>query len=67
MNIIKVSQLSGRVNNREIDITQEQYTEYCEGNELVQKLFPTLSADDREFLISGNTPEEWEDAFGTED
>ena len=66
MNIVKVSNLTGKTSNREIDITPEQYQLYCEGNVLVQKMFPTLSVEDREFLISGTTPEEWSDAFGKE-
>jgi len=27
---------------------------------LVQEFFPNLSADDREFLLTGITPKEWE-------
>lgn len=33
----------------------------------VQNVFPDLSADDREFLMTGITPEEWDNAFGEED
>lgn len=28
---------------------------------LIQEYFPELSAEEREFLISGMTPEEWDD------
>jgi uncharacterized phage-associated protein len=31
--------------------------------QLIQDAFPTLTADEREFLISGATPEEWAEAF----
>ena len=30
----------------------------------VQNVFPDLSADDREFLMTGITPAEWDAAFG---
>ena len=33
---------------------------------LVQDCFPALTADEREFLISGSTPEEWAEAFPPE-
>ena len=33
----------------------------------VQHAFPTLNADQREFLLSGMTPEEWDATFGKED
>ena len=31
---------------------------------LIQDVFPGLSVDQREFLLSGMTPEDWERAFG---
>jgi hypothetical protein len=33
----------------------------------IQEAFPNLSADDREFLISGYSPEGWKLIFGSED
>ena len=57
--------------SRECDITGKLYSVtvplglyivWQEG-EHVQKVFPEMSADDREFLISGNTPAEWEEMF----
>lgn len=32
---------------------------------LIQDAFPEMSKDDREFLISGYSPEGWAQAFGT--
>ena len=43
-----------------LDVTQEQFERYQAG-ELVQNAFPHLSFDEREFIISGITPEEWAD------
>jgi hypothetical protein len=37
------------------------------GGALMQNAFPFLSPDEREFLISGTTPEEWATMFGGED
>ena len=63
MIIRKRSLVSGQVNEMDLQITQEQLNRWYEG-ELVQNAFPNLSADEREFLISGITPEEWESMFG---
>ena len=32
--------------------------------ELIQNVFPQLSADEREFIITGYTPSEWANIFG---
>jgi hypothetical protein len=38
------------------------------GNGLpIQAVFPGLTADDREFLMTGITPGEWDAAFGDDD
>lgn len=58
MKITRTSGLTGAVNTRDLDITPKQYTQYLSGT-LAQLAFPHLSADDREFLITGITPEEW--------
>jgi len=54
--------ISGKVNTMNIDCTEEQLNRHKMG-ELVQDVFPNLSVEEREFLISGVTPEEWNDAF----
>lgn len=55
--------LSGDRNAREIPVTQEQLDAWNSGV-LIQNAMPNLSADDREFIKTGITPEEWEDLFG---
>ena len=62
MLITRKSMLSGNTRSREIDVTQEQINEWQQGA-LAQVAFGNLSADDREFIITGSTPEEWESAF----
>jgi hypothetical protein len=66
MEIIRQSQLSGAISVMEIDITEEQLArvENRRANqELIQNIVPHLPKDEREFLITGITPEEWELAF----
>jgi hypothetical protein len=67
MLVTKTSLLTNKQHSREIDITQEQLTHWEEGRGLIQVLMPHLSADDREFLMTGSTPEEWEASFGGDD
>ena len=60
------SPLSGIVHTREIDVTQEQLDDWQSGT-LIQNAMPHLSADDREFIMTGITPEEWSMLFKEED
>ena len=66
MKVIKTSEFTGVVNTREINITPEQYLDWVHGT-LIQDAMPHLSDDDREFLMTGCTPEEWDAMFGEED
>jgi hypothetical protein len=47
----------------EIDVTEEQLAAW-RGGQLIQEAMPHLSADEREFIMTGVTPTEWKDAFG---
>ena len=60
MLVKKQSIMSGKVNEMELDITQEQLDRYLEGEELIQDIFPHLNANEREFLITGITGKEWD-------
>lgn len=62
MIITRKSPLSGKTNQREINVTEEQLAAW-HGGELIQKAMPNVSADDREFIMTGITPEEWDEAF----
>ena len=66
MKVTKKSTLSGKISTMELDVTKEQLSLY-EGGELVQNVFPDLSINEREFLISGITPDEWDGVFGYEE
>ena len=60
MLVRKVSILSGVERVREMDVTQEQLERWASG-EKIQNVFPHLSTDDREFIMTGVTGEEWEE------
>ena len=49
-----------------ITIGTDQYEEWQAG-EFIQNVLPELDSDQREFLISGTTPEEWKQLFSMED
>jgi hypothetical protein len=63
MIVTKYSSLSGKRYSMNLDITQKQLDRYNKGKELVQNIFPDLNRDEREFLISGIAPKEWEETF----
>lgn len=58
MLITRKSYLSGIVRTRDIPCTQAQLDTWEDGC-LIQDAMCNVSAEDREFLISGITPEEW--------
>tara|TARA_B110000858_G_scaffold49059_1_gene56535 strand:- start:75 stop:275 length:201 start_codon:yes stop_codon:yes gene_type:complete len=64
MKIERKSNLSGEIGTMELDVTEAQMARFYSGNELVQTIFPNLSSEEREFLISGILPSEWATTFG---
>jgi len=58
MLIEKVSMLTNKVHIREIDVTREQVENWQDGM-LIQEAMPNLSIDDREFIQTGTTADEW--------
>ena len=66
MEITKKSQLTGKENTLDIDVTQEQINEWKNGA-LIQNVMPTVPKEEREFLMSEITPDEWNNAFGEGD
>ena len=63
MLITRRSQVSGKENTMDINVTKEQIDNWQNGM-LIQVAMPNISADEREFLITGITPQEWEKLFG---
>ena len=54
----KRSMMSGTLNEMNIEVSEKQITLWQEGA-LIQDVMPDLSADEREFLMTGITPSEW--------
>ena len=67
MQITRTSILTGIEHTREIPVTQEQLSHWETSGELIQNALPDLSADDRECLLTGITPEEWNEEFPEEE
>jgi hypothetical protein len=63
MLIERESPLSGNKNTLDIPVTLAQIAAW-KGGELIQNAMPNLSADEREFVKTGITAEEWENTFG---
>mgnify|MGYP003402629697 FL=1 len=64
MKITRVSPFSGKTNTREINVTPDQL-EAWQGGKMIQDVMWNVSADDREFIKTGITPEEWAATFET--
>jgi len=63
--VTKKSIISGKTNTMSLPITQEHLDIYeTVGDILIQDAFPNLDKYQREFIISGITPKEWNDTFG---
>jgi hypothetical protein len=58
---------TGVTRTKDLPITQEQLDSYEREGLLLQNAFPNLSADDREFVKTGVTKEEWDETFGEHD
>lgn len=62
MKITRKSPFTGTVNTMDIDVTDVQIERWKSGT-LIQNAMPNLSADEREFIMTGITPEEWQATF----
>lgn len=63
MEIKRVSIISGITRTLDLDVTQEQLDDYYKRGFLLQDAFPHLSAGQREFIKTGITDAEWDEAF----
>ena len=66
MIVARTSMVSGVLHEMDLPITEEQIAAYNQGT-LVQNAFPQLNADQREFMLTGITPDEWQAIFGEEE
>mgnify|MGYP003653009749 FL=1 len=63
MLIKRTSRISGKTTTMEINVTAEQILEWYEGA-LIQDAMPHLTPDEREFIKTGITPDEWNNMLG---
>jgi hypothetical protein len=66
LDVTRTSMTTGITRTRSLDITEEQYLNWRQGMK-IQDAFPQLSLSDREFLITGMTDDEWDNAFEEEE
>lgn len=62
MLIVKKCPFSGYINRWEIPVTEAQLKSWNDGA-LIQNAMPNLSAEQREFIMTGITPTEWKKTF----
>lgn len=71
MQITRQHPFTGNYNTVELPITQEQYDAWSQApadspQRFIQVAFPDLTADQREFLITGILPGEFDEIFPEE-
>lgn len=62
MLIKRTCPLSGETKTQDIAVTQAQLDDWDSGT-LIQNAMPHLSADEREFILTGMTPDVWDKLF----
>lgn len=63
MKITRVSQMSRKEHTLEVPCTPEQLDAWTNGTH-IQDAMPDVPAPLREFVMTGVTPEEWDEMFG---
>jgi hypothetical protein len=63
MLIKRKSAITGQERVRDIPVNPDDFVAWSMGLGSIQHLMPYLSNDDREFILSGITGEEWNAAF----
>ena len=66
--VTKESPVTGRMISMFVNTTQEKINQWnewnrSEGTPLVQEYFPEITKGQREFLLTGIPPNEWEEIF----
>ena len=66
MRISQISPVTGNMNTMDLPISLAQLSEWKNGG-LIQNVMPHLDPDEREFLISGCAPGDWDLMFSAEE
>jgi hypothetical protein len=68
--LTKTSPLTGKDNTMELPLTMDEFRAQkraWKAGALAQNAFPTLNADEREFIMTGSTPQCWDIMFPPEE
>tara|TARA_R100001530_G_C4271303_1_gene143200 strand:- start:60 stop:326 length:267 start_codon:yes stop_codon:yes gene_type:complete len=65
MKVTRTSRYSATINTQDIDVTHEQLDAWRSGVS-IQVAMPHLSPDEREFIMTGITSDEWKKLFPPE-
>ena len=65
MIIAKRSMLTGIINSMDIAVSEEQLQAW-ESGELIQEVMPDLTTDEREFIMTGATANDWKEIVHNE-
>jgi hypothetical protein len=67
MKVTRTSAFTGVTRTLDLNISETKLGDWEEGLILIQDAFPTLTDEEREFIMTGITPEEWAAEFGEEE
>ena len=61
--VIRTSPLTGNTNTMYMDISDDQINEWNDPNRtrLIQDIFPNLTEEEREFIMTGYTVADWKE------
>lgn len=65
--VTRKSMLSGKTHTMDIPVSEEELEDYYNSFARIQDIFPHLTDNQREFIMTGSTPEEWDQVFGEEE
>lgn len=66
MKITKKSLYTNKKHTMDIDVTEEQYQCWLEGGD-IDECMPNLSYEERQFLLTGASPDELDDVYNDDD
>ena len=67
MKLTKRCDFNGKIYQMDLPITQQQFDSACRSyanGALIQDAFHLLNAGEREFVMTGTTPQVWDEMFG---
>ena len=67
MKVTRTSAFTGVTRTLDLDISEQNLQDWEEGLLLIQDASPNLTSEEREFIMTGITPEEWAAEFGEEE